>query len=152
MNIGEAAAASGVSAKMIRYYESIGLIERAARSTGNYRVYSGDDVHTLKFIRRARSLGFSVGESEQLLGLWRDSSRASSEVKAIAENHVAELERKITELEEMAATLRHLAAACAGDARPHCPILNDLADSEHRRPHHHAVRGPLRRTMRHKSA
>src|SRR5438132_10427862 len=115
MNIGEAAAASGVSAKMIRYYESIGLIERAARSGGNYRVYRSDDVHTLRFIRRARGLGFSVEETEQLLGLWRDSTRASSEVKAIADNHIGELERKITELEEMAATLRHLAASCAGD-------------------------------------
>ena len=118
MNIGEAAAASGVSAKMIRYYESIGLIARAARSGGNYRVYGDDDVHTLKFIRRARSLGFPVEETEQLLGLWRDHGRASSEVKAIAERHVDALERKIGELEEMAATLRHLAASCVGDERP----------------------------------
>jgi MerR family transcriptional regulator, copper efflux regulator len=139
MNIGEAAAASGVSAKMIRYYESIGLIEPAARSSANYRVYGGDDVHTLRFIRRARRLGFSVEETEQLLGLWRDSSRASSEVKAIADNHIGELERKITELEEMAATLRHLAASCAGDKRPHCPILNGLAGGDGQR---HADHGP----------
>src|SRR5438270_790975 len=137
MNIGEAAAASGVSAKMIRYYESIGLIERAARSGGNYRVYGSDDVHTLRFIRRARRLGFSVEETEHLLGLWRDQSRASVEVKAIAERHIEELERKINELEEMAGTLRHLAAACAGNRRPHCPILNDLAGDEHAAHAHH---------------
>src|ERR1700741_222131 len=127
MNIGQAALASGVSAKMIRYYESIGLIEAVARSEGNYRVYAPDDVHALRFIRRARSLGFSIEETEHLLSLWRDQSRASAEVKAIATKHVADLERKITELEEMAATLRELASCCHGDARPHCPILNELA-------------------------
>jgi Cu(I)-responsive transcriptional regulator len=140
MNIGQAAAASGVSAKMIRYYESIGLIEAVARTEGNYRVYDGDDVHTLKFIRRARSLGFSIEETEHLLSLWRDKSRASAEVKAIATRHVAELERKITELEEMAATLRHLASSCHGDARPHCPILNELA-GEARTHHAHGAHG-----------
>jgi Cu(I)-responsive transcriptional regulator len=130
MNIGEAAAASGVSAKMIRYYESIGLIARAARSEGNYRVYQADDVHTLRFVRRARSLGFSIAETEQLLALWRDQSRASAEVKAIANRHVADLEQKIVALEEMAATLRDLVAACSGDQRPHCPILNELAGAD----------------------
>ena len=136
MNIGEASAVSGVSAKMIRYYESIGLIKAPARSGGNYRVYDADDVHTLKFVRRARSLGFSVEETEQLLGLWREG-RTSAEVKAIATSHIAELETKITELEEMAAPLRHLAAACAGDSRPHCPILNELAGEAPVHAHHH---------------
>jgi MerR family copper efflux transcriptional regulator len=136
MNIGEASGASGVSAKMIRYYESIGLIAAVARSEGNYRVYGEDDVHTLRFIRRARRLGFSIEETGQLLGLWRDRSRASGEVKAIAQNHIAELERKITELEEMAGTLRHLVASCAGDRRAHCPILNDLAGESHGNGHH----------------
>jgi MerR family copper efflux transcriptional regulator len=137
MNIGEASAVSGVSAKMIRYYESIGLIDAPARSGGNYRVYGAGDVHTLKFVRRARSLGFSVEETEQLLGLWRDQGRPSAEVKAIATGHIAALEGKITALEEMAATLRHLAAACAGDNRPHCPILNELAGEAPARAHHH---------------
>ncbi len=127
MNIGEAAAASGVSAKMIRYYEQIGLIEPAARSGGNYRVYNADDVHTLRFVRRARGLGFSIDDTEQLLGLWRDRSRASGEVKAIASGHIADLERKIAELQEMTGTLRNLVSCCAGDKRPHCPILNELA-------------------------
>ncbi len=128
MNIGEASAASGVSAKMIRYYELIGLIEAPPRTAGNYRVYGEDDVHTLRFIRRARSLGFSVEETEQLLSLWRDSARASAEVKAIALNHVADLERRIAELADMASTLKKLAKSCHGDSRPHCPILNDLAE------------------------
>jgi Cu(I)-responsive transcriptional regulator len=127
MNIGQASSASGVSAKMIRYYESIGLIGPAARSEGNYRVYDADAVHTLRFVRRARSLGFSIEETEQLLGLWRDRSRASGEVKAIATGHIADLERKITELQEMAGTLRDLVSCCAGDHRPQCPILNELA-------------------------
>jgi Cu(I)-responsive transcriptional regulator len=141
MNIGETAAASGVSAKMIRYYESIGLMPRAARSGGNYRVYDPSDVHTLKFIRRARDLGFSMAETQQLLSLWRDDSRASIEVKAIAQKHVADLQRKITDLEEMAATLRHLVASCAGDGRPHCPILSDLAGAPHHK--HQADAGNL---------
>jgi Cu(I)-responsive transcriptional regulator len=127
MNIGEASAASGVTAKMIRYYESIGLIGPAARSQGNYRVYGHEDVHTLRFIRRARSLGFSIEETEQLLSLWRDKGRASAEVKAIATSHIADLNRKITELKEMTATLGQLVASCHGDDRPHCPILNELA-------------------------
>jgi MerR family copper efflux transcriptional regulator len=148
MNIGEASAASGVSAKMIRYYESIGLIAPPARTAGNYRVYAADDVHTLRFVRRARSLGFSIEETAQLLGLWRDQDRASAEVKAIASSHVAELEKKIGALEEMAATLRHLAASCAGDDRPHCPILNELAGDAHA--HHH--RPPSRRPAAAKSA
>ena len=127
MNIGQAAAASGVSAKMIRYYESIGLIDAVTRTEAGYRVYSDADVHTLRFIRRARDLGFSVEQMMNLLALWRDRTRASAEVKRIALQHVGELERKMRELAEMAETLRHLAKTCHGDHRPDCPILEDLA-------------------------
>ena len=127
MNIGDAAAASGVSAKMIRYYESIGLMSNVARTEAGYRVYSEDDVHTLRFIRRARDLGFSVEQMSDLLALWRDRSRASADVKRIALKHVAELERKMRELRDMSKTLRHLAEHCHGDDRPHCPIIEDLS-------------------------
>ncbi|MAN78637.1 MAG: Cu(I)-responsive transcriptional regulator [Rhizobiales bacterium] len=130
MNIGQAARASGVTAKMIRYYESIGLITPADRTDSNYRVYGTDDVHTLRFIKRARTLGFSMDETAALLGLWQDKSRASADVKAIATNHIAELEREIVELQEMADTLKHLAHCCSGDDRPNCPILTQLADGE----------------------
>ena len=127
MNIGAAARASGVSAKMIRYYESIGLIPDVGRSAAGYRVYGQEDVHTLTFISRARDLGFSVAEMGELLALWRDQSRASGDVKAIALKHVAELEDKARALQAMSRTLRHLAENCHGDHRPHCPILADLA-------------------------
>ncbi|MGL4290914.1 MAG: Cu(I)-responsive transcriptional regulator [Phreatobacter sp.] len=127
MNIGEAAAASGVSAKMIRYYESIGLVSNVSRTESGYRVYSDSDVHTLRFIRRARDLGFSVKQMTHLLALWSDRSRASAEVKQIALGHVAELERKMRELRDMSKTLRHLADHCQGDARPHCPIIEELS-------------------------
>lgn len=128
MNIGEVAAASGVSAKMIRYYESTGLIRPVARSgTGAYRVYSPEDAHTLKFIRRARDLGFSVVEIANLLRLWHDRSRASAEVKAMALEKARELEHKIAELQTMQQTLTHLAAHCHGNHRPDCPILDDLS-------------------------
>lgn len=126
MNIGEAAAASGISAKMIRYYESIGLIGSATRTASGYRVYTDADLHTLRFVRRARDLGFSVEQMHELLALWRDRSRASADVKRIALEHVAELERKAAELHAMADTLKHLARHCHGDARPDCPILADL--------------------------
>ena len=127
MNIGEASAASGVSAKMIRYYEQIGLIPPAARTESGYRVYSDKDVETLRFIRRARDLGFSVEEMGTLLALWRDKGRESADVKRVALQHVSEIEQRIRELEGMARTLRHLAGHCHGDERPDCPILDDLA-------------------------
>jgi len=127
MNIGEAARQSGVSAKMIRYYESIGLIEAPQRTQAQYRVYVGDDLHTLRFIRRARHLGFSLDETRALLALWRDKSRASADVKRLAMDHVRDLEAKAAELQGMADTLRHLAETCQGDGRPDCPILSDLA-------------------------
>ncbi|WP_293798634.1 Cu(I)-responsive transcriptional regulator [uncultured Bosea sp.] len=127
MNIGEAATRSGVSAKMIRYYESIGLITAPARTAAQYRVYASDDVHTLRFVRRSRDLGFSLEETRELLALWRDKSRASADVKNLAMAHVRELEEKAAELKAMADTLRHLATHCHGDHRPDCPILADFA-------------------------
>ena len=127
MNIGEAANATGVSAKMIRYYESIGLIRAPLRTGSNYRVYGEDEVHVLRFVKRARTLGFSVEETATLLGLWQDKSRASAEVKEVATSHIAALETKIAELQGMVRTLKHLAHCCGGDNRPDCPILDDLA-------------------------
>ncbi|WP_225769664.1 Cu(I)-responsive transcriptional regulator [Inquilinus sp. Marseille-Q2685] len=127
MNIGQAAAASGVSAKMIRYYESVGLIRKAVRTEAGYRVYSDDEVHTLRFIRRARDLGFSVEQIAGLLTLWQDRDRSSADVKRIALEHVTELEQKVEGLKQMIATLKHLSASCHGDHRPDCPILDDLA-------------------------
>ena len=126
MNIGQASKATGVSAKMIRYYESVGLIRPADRTQSNYRDFSDRDVNELRFIRRARILGFSVGEIERLLELWRDRGRSSREVKAIAQRHVEDLDARIAEMQAMADTLRHLAHACAGDDGPDCPILTDL--------------------------
>ncbi|ASC67534.1 Cu(I)-responsive transcriptional regulator [Achromobacter denitrificans] len=126
MNIGEAAKSSGISAKMIRYYESIGLIGPAVRTDSGYRVYSEYDLHTLRFVRRARDLGFSVEQMNELLALWQDRSRASADVKRIALQHVEELERKAEALRDMAATLKHLARNCHGDDRPDCPILEGL--------------------------
>ncbi|ANN66760.1 Cu(I)-responsive transcriptional regulator [Bordetella bronchialis] len=127
MNIGQAAAASGITAKMIRYYESIGLTQAPQRTDAGYRIYGDNDVHTLRFIRRARDLGFSVDQMRDLLALWRDRSRASGDVKRIAMEHVAELERKARELQQMADTLHHLADHCHGDRRPECPIMDELA-------------------------
>jgi MerR family transcriptional regulator, copper efflux regulator len=126
MNIGQASKAAGVSAKMIRYYESVGLIRPADRTPSNYRDFSDRDVNELRFIRRARMFGFSVEEIVRLLELWRDRSRPSREVKAIAQRHVQDLDARIAEMQAMADTLRHLAEACAGDDRPDCPILTDL--------------------------
>ncbi|WP_108395709.1 Cu(I)-responsive transcriptional regulator [Devosia submarina] len=127
MNIGQASSASGVSAKMIRYYESIGLFRPPSRTDSNYRVYGADEVHVLRFIKRARTLGFSVEETATLLSLWEDKSRASAEVKDIATRHISALETKISELQGMVNTLKHLAHCCGGDNRPDCPILDDLA-------------------------
>lgn len=127
MNIGEASAASGVSSKMIRYYESIGLIAGVSRTEAGYRVYSNEDVHTLRFIRRARDLGFSVEQMGNLLALWSDRSRASADVRRIALDHIGELEQKMRQLRDMAKVLRHLVDNCQGDGRPHCPIIEDLS-------------------------
>jgi len=130
MNIGQAAKASGVSAKMIRYYDSIGLVRPANRSGSNYREYGPREINELRFIKRARSLGFSVPEIVQLLSLWRDRARPSRDVKAIADRHVAELEARLTEMQAMVDTLQRLSRACAGDDRPDCPILVDLTGEE----------------------
>ena len=126
MNIGQASAASGVSAKMLRYYEEIGLLPKAARTGAGYRVYSAKDVNTLRFIRRARDLGLSIERIKLLVGLWQDRERSSADVKRVATEHVAELDAKILELTAMRDTLQELADACHGDHRPDCPILHDL--------------------------
>jgi Cu(I)-responsive transcriptional regulator len=130
MNIGEAASASGVSAKMIRYYEQVGLIAPPARTMSGYRVYAEKDVHALRFIRRARDLGFTVEQIGELMQLWRDRGRASADVKRLALDHVSVLEAKMREIEEMAEALKHLAATCHGDHRPDCPIIAGLADGQ----------------------
>lgn len=127
MNIGEAAKASGVNAKLIRHYESIGIIPKASRSDSGYRVYSDNDVNILAFVRRARSLGFSMKEIKKLVSLWRNRTRASSDVKVLALQHVEEMEKKVEELQAMIKTLRHLARNCHGDNRPDCPIIDSLA-------------------------
>ncbi|MFO1121777.1 MAG: Cu(I)-responsive transcriptional regulator [Hyphomicrobiales bacterium] len=127
MQIGEAAAASGVSAKMIRYYEDIGLIPSASRKDSGYRLYVESDVHRLRFIHRARELGFSIERIRDLLRLWNDLRRPSREVKKLASQHIAELEAQIARMQGLRDTLKHLADACDGDNRPHCPILRDLA-------------------------
>ncbi|MBM9593417.1 Cu(I)-responsive transcriptional regulator [Roseitranquillus sediminis] len=127
MNIGQASKASGVTQKMIRYYESIGLIKDVERSENGYRTYAPNDIHTLAFIRRARHLGFSIEQIQALMALWRDEARSSAEVKAIAKIHIAELQAKIEELAAMQRTLEHLVACCAGDDRPDCPIIDDLS-------------------------
>lgn len=129
MKIGEAARHSGISAKMIRYYEATGLIGPAERGGSNYRDYSDKDVHELRFVRRARDLGFSVAEIAELLDLWRDRGRRSSEVKRFVGDHTARLRGKIDQLEAMVATLQSLADQCAGDERPDCPIIEELARS-----------------------
>jgi MerR family transcriptional regulator, copper efflux regulator len=141
MNIGQAAAASGVSAKMIRYYEEQGLIAPPARTMAGYRVYAEQDIHALRFIRRARDLGFTVGQIGELMMLWRDRSRASADVKRIALEHVGVLEAKKREIEEMAGALKHLARNCHGDGRPDCPIIEELAHGADRPGEHHLGKG-----------
>ena len=126
MNIGEAASASGVSAKTIRYYEAAGLITTANRSAGGYRVYTQTDVFTLRFIKRARELGFSIERIRRLIDLWQDKSRASRDVKQLALDHIAEIRSKIAAMTSMRDAVQDLADACDGDERPVCPILHDL--------------------------
>jgi len=127
MNIGEAAGVSGVSAKMIRHYEEIGLIPRASRTDSGYRVYGERDVHLLRFVRQARQLGFSMKQVVDLIGLWLDQSRASAKVRTLAQGHIDALDARIGQLQAMKSTLEHLVQACHGDSRPDCPILDALA-------------------------
>jgi Cu(I)-responsive transcriptional regulator len=142
MNIGEAAKASGVSAKMIRHYESVGLFPEAARTDSGYRQYSGNEVSTLRFIRQSRDLGFSIEQIRELLALWQNRKRPSRQVKALAQAHIEELDEKLKELQAMKATLEHLVHCCHGDDRPDCPIIETLARE-------HAVVVPGARNKRH---
>ncbi len=125
-NIGEAAARSGVSAKMVRHYESLGLLPPVNRTDSGYRQYGDKEVHTLRFIRRARDLGFSMAEIAELLKLWQDRRRTSASVKRIAQAHAASLDQRMAEMEQMRRTLQHLVECCHGDHRPDCPILDEL--------------------------
>ncbi len=127
LNIGDAAKASGVSAKMIRHYESIGLIDAAKRTDAGYRLYSEREVQVLQFIHRGRELGFTLEQIATLLALWKNKGRASKDVRAMAQQHIDELDKKIGEMQAMRRTLARLASACHGDERPDCPILDDLA-------------------------
>ena len=130
MNIGEASKASGVSAKMIRYYEQVGLLPPAARTESGYRAYSDADVHKLRFVRRARDLGFQVSEIADLLELWNDRARHSSDVKRVAKGHIGALQGRMQELQQMIDTLQVLVDSCAGDDRPDCPILAGLEQAD----------------------
>jgi len=127
MNIGEAAKASGVSAKMIRHYESVGLFPAAVRTDSGYRQYTAKEVGTLRFVRQSRDLGFSIEQIRALLGLWQDRKRPSRQVRALAQAHIEELDDKLKELHAMKATLEHLVHCCYGDDRPDCPIIDTLA-------------------------
>ncbi|UUA74953.1 Cu(I)-responsive transcriptional regulator [Cellvibrio sp. QJXJ] len=129
MNIGQAAKATGVTAKMIRHYETIGLIAQSHRTEAGYRQYSSTDLHNLRFIKSARSLGFSLNDIEQLLSLWQAKDRASADVKVLAQHHLDALSAKILELTQMRDTIQKLVAHCQGDQRPDCPIINGLAHS-----------------------
>lgn len=131
MNIGEAAKASGMPAKMIRHYEEAGLIRPASRTASNYRVYTSNDVEVLRFVKQARRLGFAMGQISELLALWQDRDRPSKDVKRLANEHIVELDRRIRELRLMKETLEHLVRHCKGDARPECPILDALAGTQH---------------------
>jgi MerR family copper efflux transcriptional regulator len=128
VNIGDAARLSGVSAKMVRHYESLGLVPRVTRSDSGYRQYSEAEVHTLRFIKRARDLGFSMEEIGELVGLWQNRRRASANVRRIAQKHAEDLAQRIAAMQEMQKTLAHLIHCCHGDARPECPILEALAN------------------------
>ena len=130
MNIGEAAKASGVSAKMIRHYESVGLFPEASRTESGYRQYAEREVGTLRFVRHSRDLGFSIEQIRELLGLWQNRKRPSRQVKALAQAHLRELDAKLGELHAMKGALEHLVSCCAGDERPDCPIIEGLADIE----------------------
>lgn len=127
MDIGQASKQSGVSVKMIRHYEAVGILPKAARTFANYRVYGPNDVHTLRFVKRSRALGFSMEDIKELVGLWKNKSRSSAAVKRIAGKHIDVLKRKLAELQEMVDTLEYLTHHCQGDERPECPILEDLA-------------------------
>ncbi|RYF83050.1 MAG: Cu(I)-responsive transcriptional regulator [Comamonadaceae bacterium] len=127
--IGTAAARSGVSARMVRHYESLGLLPAVGRTDSGYRQYSDADIHTLRFIKRARDLGFSMDAIGELVGLWHDRQRSSASVRQIAQAHLVELENRIAALQSMQQTLSHLVHCCHGDARPDCPILDDLAQA-----------------------
>jgi Cu(I)-responsive transcriptional regulator len=126
MNIGQAAKTSGVSAKMIRHYESVGLFAQAMRTESGYRQYGDKEIRTLRFIRHSRALGFSIEQIRELLGLWQDRKRPSRLVRALAQAHIAELDEKLKELQAMKATLEHLVHGCHGDERPDCPIIDEL--------------------------
>mgnify|MGYP000194513036 CR=1 FL=1 len=130
LTIGQLAKASGINAKMIRYYESIALIPQAQRSEGNYRLYQNNDIHRLRFIQRARKLGFGIEQIRVLMALWQDQERSSSEVKALALAHVDELKARIAEMQSMVSALEDLACKCHGDDRPDCPILESLTGRE----------------------
>jgi MerR family copper efflux transcriptional regulator len=132
MNIGQASEASGVTAKMIRYYESIGLISAASRTDSGYRQYTGKDIQTLRFIKRSRELGFSIERIKTLLGLWSDQDRKSADVKKLARQYIAELDHDIEKLQSVRNQLQHLANSCHGDQRPDCPIIDDLATATRR--------------------
>lgn len=127
VHIGDAARLSGVSAKMVRHYESLGLLPRVTRTDGGYRQYSEAEVHTLRFIKRARDLGFSMEEIGELVGLWQNRRRASANVRRVAQKHAEDLGRRIAAMQEMQKTLHHLIHCCHGDERPECPILEELA-------------------------
>ena len=145
LNIGDAAASAGVSAKMIRHYEDIGLIPKARRTYSGYRTYSGTEIHVLRFIRQARGLGFSIKQIGELLGLWQDRRRPSSRVKKLALDHIRELDAKIAEMHAMKATLERLALHCHGDDRPECPILDELAAPGPAARDRHAPKMPRKR-------
>ncbi|MDP1648171.1 MAG: Cu(I)-responsive transcriptional regulator [Rubrivivax sp.] len=148
MNIGQAARATGVSAKMIRHYEEVGLIPPASRTDAGYRQYAQADVHTLRFVRHARDLGFSIAEIGELVGLWQDRQRPSRQVKALAQAHIQELRRKAQELLAMTATLEHLVHCCHGDDRPECPILESLAAAGAAEPTSRRQGGTVRRARK----